>query len=393
MKAYQKIAVSVLGVLIVLVTIGTVYAANLYGSASDTFNRISKTAPSRKSDLRDSSVDISKSEPFSIILMGIDTGALGRTEQGRSDSMMVVTVNPQKKQSTIVSLDRDILTNIVGYEPYGTPYFDKLNHAYAYGSVDMAMDTVEQLLDIPLDHYVSINMQGLSDLIDAVGGITVENKIDFTLDGVHVPVGKIKLNGETGLAYARMRHEDPEGDIGRQRRQREVVTKILEKVISMDSVSKYKKILDAVEKNTLTDLNWDEMLAIGKNYMPAFDKIRSGQLQGESETINETYYQVLGVDELLKVQNELKKQLNLPTHEQLIIDEDYYYSENGFIGNQFYDDTDYTKNDTAKYTFGETLFSKKSDEANGKTKSSVTSETTASEVPEVPTEDPTQYGE
>lgn len=119
--------------------------------------------------------------------------------------------------------------------------------------------------------------------------------------------------------------------------------------------------------------------------MPAFDKIRSGQLQGESETINETYYQVLGVDELLKVQNELKQQLNLPTHEQLIIDEDYYYSENGFIGNQFYDDTDYTKTDTAKYTFGETLFSKKSDAANPSTQKS--------EEETVSTQETTQYGE
>ncbi|OTE88482.1 LytR family transcriptional regulator, partial [Escherichia coli] len=90
------------------------------------------------------------------------------------------------------------------------------------------------LLDIPIDHYVTINMQGLRDLIDAVGGIKVTNDIDFTLEGVHVPKGKITLNGKTGLAYARMRKEDPEGDIGRQKRQREVVTKILKKIMSLD---------------------------------------------------------------------------------------------------------------------------------------------------------------
>ncbi|OTE88485.1 LytR family transcriptional regulator, partial [Escherichia coli] len=66
------------------------------------------------------------------------------TEQGRSDTMMVVTVNPKQKKSTIISLDRDIYTNIVGY---GT--VDKLNHAYAFGGVEMAMDSIEQLLDIP----------------------------------------------------------------------------------------------------------------------------------------------------------------------------------------------------------------------------------------------------
>ena len=85
------------------------------------------------------------------------------------------------------------------------------------------------------------------------------------MDGVHVPVGEQTLNGEKGLAYSRMRHEDPEGDIGRQRRQREVVTKIVNKVLSLDGVSNYRKILKAVENNVTTDLNWDDMLDVATN--------------------------------------------------------------------------------------------------------------------------------
>lgn len=352
MQIFRKVLVGVLALGIVLVTAATAYAAHLYNTTSTTFDDISKTI-SRKTDMRTEDVSIEDSEPFSILLMGIDTGALGRTEQGRSDSMMVVTVNPKTKQSTIVSLDRDILTNIVGYEPNGTAYFDKLNHAYAFGSVDMAMDTIESLLDIPLDHYVSINMEGLSDLIDAVGGIEVDNKIDFTLDGVHVPVGKQKLNGKTGLAYSRMRHEDPEGDIGRQKRQREVVEKILRKVLSMDSITNYQKILNAVKKNVLTDLSFNEMLTIGKNYTAAFDTVKSHQLQGESQTINEVYYQILGVNELLSIQNILKKQLNLSESSKLVINQDFYYSSNGLLGDQFYDDTDYNQVAEAPYEYGD----------------------------------------
>ena len=72
---------------------------------------------------------------------------------------------PTTKKSTIISLDRDIYTNIVGY---GT--VDKLkSHAYAFGGVDMAMNSIEQLLDIPIDHYVTINLDGMEDLINAVG--------------------------------------------------------------------------------------------------------------------------------------------------------------------------------------------------------------------------------
>lgn len=141
------------------------------------------------------------------------------------------------------------------------------------------MDSVENLLDIPIDHYVTINMQGMRDLIDAVGGIEVTNDIDFTLEGVHVPEGRITLDGKTGLAYARMRKQDPEGDIGRQRRQREVVTKILQKVMSLDGISNYQKILKAVEKNSKTDLTWNDMMDIGTNYIPAFTTIKQEQLQ------------------------------------------------------------------------------------------------------------------
>ena len=333
MRLYQKIIVGILSVLALVVIGGTVYSMQALDDVNSTVNNISKKA-NRTTKKRETAVSIEDREPFSILLLGIDTGALGRTETGRSDSMMVVTVNPEKKTSTIVSLDRDIYTDMLD----GVT-FDKLNHAYAYGGVELSMDAVEKLLDIPIDHYVSINMQGLRDLIDAVGGIEVDNKIDFTLEGVHVPEGKITLNGKTGLAYARMRKEDPEGDIGRQRRQREVVTKIVNKVLSMSGVSNYKSILKAVEKNSQTDLTWDDMLDVAKNYYPAFDNIEQKQLQGEAQVINEIYYQMLGINELLNTQNTLKEQLNLPTSDALAIDPQFQDSYNGFIGNQFYDDS------------------------------------------------------
>ena len=236
MKRWQKVILAFLGVLVILIGGISAYGIKFMGEASKTVDQISKKS-SRVSTKRDNKVNIDDKEPFSVLLLGLDTGGLGRTEQGRSDTMMVVTVNPQQKKSTIISLDRDIYTNIVGY---GT--VDKLNHAYAFGGVDMAMNSIEQLLDIPIDHYVTINLDGMEDLINAVGGIEVNNKIDFTLDGVHVPVGKQTLDGEKGLAYSRMRHEDPKGDVGRQARQREVVTKIVNKVLSLEGVSNYRKI-------------------------------------------------------------------------------------------------------------------------------------------------------
>ncbi|EOT44213.1 LCP family protein [Enterococcus columbae] len=332
MKLYQKIIIAILSVLAITVTSATVWAAFAYKDANATFAAISKHVE-RKSTKRTTSVSLEDRDPITIALFGIDTGGLGRTEQGRSDTMMIVTLNPKEKKTTVVSLDRDIYTKIVGYDSY-----DKLNHAYAFGGVKMALDSIEYLLDVPIDHYVSINLQGLTDLIDAVGGIEVNNKIDFTLDGVHVPEGKQHLDGTSGLAYARMRKQDPEGDIGRQRRQREVVSKIVHKVLGLDGISKYKEILKAVQDNCTTNLTWDQLLDISKNYVPALENIQSYQLSGEEPSWqSDVYYQVLGKHELLNIQNLIKSELGLPTKSELTISDGY---SEGYNPDQLYDDED-----------------------------------------------------
>lgn len=341
MRLFQKVILGVLGFLTVGIIGITIYGVQFYNKAHNTFNNISQQVD-RTTSKRKGTVSIEDREPFSILLMGLDTGGLGRTEQGRSDTMMVVTVNPKTKTSTIVSLERDIYTDIIGY---GT--IDKLNHAYAFGGVEMAMDTVENLLDIPIDHYVTINLQGMSDLVDAIGGLDVTNKYHFELDGVELTPGDYHLNGEQALAYSRFRKYDeatgmgdPEGDIGRQKRQREVVTKIVKKVLSLDSVSNYQKILKAVEDNSKTDLTWDDMLDISTNYVPAFENVKQSQLIGENQMINGVSYQVLGVDELLKAQNLLKKQLNLETSDTLSSGDEY---TQGYSSDEFYDGNEYSQ--------------------------------------------------
>ena len=144
-----------------MVVAGVCAWIKMYSDANSTINGIYQSV-NRKSN-KGATANIDAQEPFSVLLMGIDTGDLGRTEQGRSDTTMVVTINPKENKSTMISLDRDILTDIVGNDTQ-----DKLNHAYAFGGAEMAINTVQELLDIPIHHYVSINMKGLKDLIDAV---------------------------------------------------------------------------------------------------------------------------------------------------------------------------------------------------------------------------------
>lgn len=307
MSKVQKTILVIFGIITLVVAVVSglgMYAANQARNAADKMYKPLNNG--------NKSVDTSAAEPFSIMLLGIDSGGLGRTDQGRSDTTMVVTINPQKKTTTITSVDRDFLIEIVGKDRH-----DKLNSAYSYGGVSMAIDTLENFLDIPINHYATINLQGLKDLIDAVGGIEVDNKIDFTLDGIHVPAGKITLDGEKGLAYARMRKDDGTGDMGRQARQREVLTKVVEKLASVNTVKYYTKVLDALGDNVSTDLSWNQMLDIAANYQDALTNIEPVQIGGQGYMLNGGYYQIPPYYGTLEAQNRMRDQLNLDLRESL----------------------------------------------------------------------------
>ncbi|MGL4694369.1 LCP family glycopolymer transferase [Enterococcus larvae] len=314
MNLWKKLVLSFLGLVFVLVAGICAYGLKMYSDASDTVTDVYESIE-RVSAKRETAVNIDAQEPFSVLLMGIDNGDLGRDEEdgGRSDTIMVVTVNPKENKSTMISLSRDTLTELVGNDTD-----DKLNHAYAYGGAKMTIDTVENLLDIPIDNYVSINMRGLKDLIDAVGGIDVDNPYETELDGVDLPKGPMTLTGETGLAYARYRYDDPEGDIGRQKRQREVVEKIVRKVLSLSGVTQYKSILNAVKDNVKTDLTWDDMIDIQKKYLSAFQSIESLQLETSDAMIDGVSYQILNADNLFDIQTQLRAQLGLPQNDTML---------------------------------------------------------------------------
>lgn len=307
MSKGKKIFLIIFSIVAVLV-IGMIgVAAKLYFDVSNSIQETYQSVERDREDrLRENDVDLSQKDSFSVLLMGIDTGDLGRVEQGRSDTMMVATISPQDNQTTVVSIGRDSYVDIVGH---GTT--DKINHAYAFGGPAMAMNTVEKFLDIPIDHYISINMAGLKELVDAVGGIEVDNEITFSQDGFDFAIGRTSLNGEQALAYSRMRYEDPNGDYGRQERQRKIVEGIVKKVLSLDGITQYQTILNAVEQNMKTDMSFDDMRTLAFNYRSAFQTIKQDQLQGEGFMQDGISYQRVSDEELARVQKELKAQLNL----------------------------------------------------------------------------------
>lgn len=258
---------------------------------------ISDPLKERKSSLRKEQIDLTKKDPFSLLLLGIE-------KNGRPDTTMVITVNPRKNTIKILGISQDTRVQIARSET-----MDKISHAYETGGVELSMETVEDLLDIPIDYYVSINTDGVEDLVDAIGGITVENQMEFSYDGQHFATGKISLNGEEALAYMRMRKLEPNGEEGRQKRQREVIGEVIRTGANLHSLTNYDKIATTLMNNVKTNITLSEMIKIKNNYQEAVQHIGHINMEGTAKKINGIYYEVIKPNEIERIKRILKKHM------------------------------------------------------------------------------------
>lgn len=246
-------------------------------------------------------------EPLNILLMGVDE----RTNDiGRADTLVVVSLNPKSDSMQLISIPRDTFTPI-----YGKEIEDKINHSYVHGytvnngkaeGINTSVATVENFLNIELDYYLMINMEGLPDLVDAVGGITVDNPIEWYDEGYYkkgyrYEKGNISLNGPQAISYVRMRKEDPENDFGRNKRQRLVIQGIVDKGASLGSIARIENILNTVGNNLKTNLTFEEMRNLYKKYRNTRENSVSYQIDGVSQKINGVWYVVVSEEERQKV--------------------------------------------------------------------------------------------
>ncbi|MFZ2317024.1 MAG: LCP family protein [Trichococcus flocculiformis] len=320
-----KIFVSILAILVIGI-LGYIYS--IYANVKDSMDtaytpvEVETFRTSNTGTVADSSEDeesrtnagamtpselLEAGEPVSILLLGVDTGDLGRTEQGRSDSMVVVTINPHTQKTTLLSIPRDTYTEIVGY---GTS--DKINHAYAFGGTAMSINTVQQMLDIPIDFYVMVNMAGIQEIVDAVGGITVESPLTFNQNGYDFVQGTNQLDGEAALAFARMRYEDPAGDTGRQGRQRLVIEAVIRKLATPETLLNYQAVLETLSANMQTSFQLSDFYTLqNQDYLGAVGNIEQQQLGGTGDMMNDIYYNFVDEAELTRVRDLLQIELEL----------------------------------------------------------------------------------
>ncbi|MFD1471843.1 LCP family glycopolymer transferase [Companilactobacillus mishanensis] len=303
-------------VLIALFVTGS-YGFRLYAQAQGSLANTFKPLAGRQT-----SAKINEGKPISILLLGVDTTDNGVRDtqsdyKGNSDTMIVVTVNPKTKKTTMVSVPRDTMTQIWKSEDHNTRKIQKINSAYNIGTEESAVVTTQKLLNVPIDYYVKVDFNSLEKIVNSVGGVDVNVPFSFSYGDVgqkksHFKKGEMHLNGKQSLDYARMRHEDPNGDYGRQQRQRQIISAIIKSAASAKTFTHFKDVLDSISDSMTTNLSFNDMQSIFFNYRTASKDIASDHLQGYGQMVGEVSYELAPTKEIQRVSNKLRKQLDLP---------------------------------------------------------------------------------
>lgn len=297
MKKWKWIVLTLTGICLLLLFGSGGY---VYQKASQTMQEVQVQVPVKASVETEKAVEQKKG--LSFLLLGVDQR---KNETGRSDTIIVVTIDPKTNKSQMISIPRDLKTEIIGNGSN-----DKINHAYAFGGPQMALDTVSHLLDIRLDYFAEINLDGFTDLVNAVDGVTVENDINFSYYEMQFPKGELSLNGKEALAYARMRYDDPRGDFGRQIRQRQVVQAVADKMTEDFSIRRFNAVLEALGKNVKTNVPFSVARTVATDYRDALRNVETLSLDGKGGIESDGIYYWHPTDKSLKeVQAQLQEAL------------------------------------------------------------------------------------
>ena len=196
---------------------------------------------------------------FTMYISGIDTRSSQIEARSRSDVNILATINPDTRQILLISTPRDYfvpLSNSNGAK-------DKLTHAGIYG-IQVSADTLGMIYDVKTDYYFRVNFTGFESIIDSLGGITVNSDYDFSSSSkaggyYHFNQGSNTLNGAAALAFCRERSAFRSGDNQRGRNQMAVIRAVIEKMMSVEMLTNYTQILEAMEGSFETSMPYEKI--------------------------------------------------------------------------------------------------------------------------------------
>ncbi|WP_028545541.1 LCP family protein [Paenibacillus taiwanensis] len=286
----KKIAALLVIILFVIVAYGLYYTVSIY-KGLEGLNKTSVHSPFSKVMASDEKVAAPPkwlgTEPVQILLMGVDARGSKKGEIPRSDSMMVVSLDPVHKRTHVFSILRDTYTDIPDHGK------NRINTAITHGP-KTAMRAVSELLGIPIQFYVYTDFQGFIKLVDAVGGVDfyVEkdmkygSKADKHEYDINLKEGEQHLDGTTALQYVRFRH-DALSDYARTKRQRDFINAIVKKMKSTTSIMKLPSILEEVSPYMDTNMSVNDMWQLAE--VGYKSKVEASEQIPPMKLLKETY--------------------------------------------------------------------------------------------------------
>lgn len=247
-------------------------------------------------------VDIAR-QPFNVLISGVDQSSSGINEKGNSDVNIILSVNPNTKRIIMQTIPRDSWAPLSCYDDKHT----KLTYAGRNGGINCSIKTIEKMYDITIHYFAKINFQGVVDLVDAFGGITINNNIPFCTSyqdrydikrEVCFEVGENKVDGAQALIYSRVRKIFSDGDIERGRHQMEVINGVIREFQKAPTKINLNRLLETIEDNFSTNFDENDIgkaLKLLMNMQHELENIETFTMEGEmlwdtDEITNEYLY-------------------------------------------------------------------------------------------------------
>ncbi len=269
---------------IVLVLVALIAAAA--GAAIALWQNTNEEVQIQDNELTESltAVEDENIDPYWVLILGSDSRSQ-KTDRARSDVLMMARIDPNTPRVTLVSIPRDTKVNIKGYG------VNKINAAYALGGASLAVKTVESYAGIKISHYVEIYFSGLEDLVDKLGGVTVNVPEYVKYSDVELKPGKQSLTGHQALIFARCRKTYTQGDFTRTQCQRILVSALVKKVLAQDATN-LPSVVTSAAKCFKTDMALEDLIALAqrmqgltsKNIYSGMAPSTTGMVDGVSYT-------------------------------------------------------------------------------------------------------------
>lgn len=298
MKKYVLIFIS--SFLVFLLIIGGIYFYVSKSRMVDTdFNKTITENPDLKPP------DPTESPVVNVLIMGVD--------EARSDVMMLASFNKDNNKMTMLSIPRDTRVDIPGYG------YDKINSAAARKEgTALSMETVSNMLNIPIHHYIKVDFKGAEKIIDILGGVTVDVPINMNYDdpaqnlSIHIKKGRQLLNGANAVKFVRFRSGYPDQDLGRIKAQQQFAKAFIEKITSPSVLPKALSLVNAMTRCTKTNMTDGEIASYALKLKDIkLDEVKFYTLPGKADYLHGISYFMYDEIELRNTMNSIGMDLGV----------------------------------------------------------------------------------